>query len=148
MPLRESLEAIIEALIGRRLDYHALYPCTVASQASDGTLDLLPDDARIRGTGTSGIKIRHGLPGTTVEVGAGTRVLMGFEAGDPSRPYAALWEAGDVDGIDIADAVAEVLRNGEIVNITGVQPGPGVTAATITVNPLTFPGYGSSKLKA
>lgn len=90
----DRLRAALDALIRwstREQPYLRLYPATVRAQAADGTLDLEPDDAAIRGTGLSGVPIRHGIPGVTVEISSGQRVLLGFEAGDPRRPYAALW---------------------------------------------------------
>jgi hypothetical protein len=108
--LRESVTALVEAIIGRRLDYHALYPCTVMRQAADGTLDLLPDDARIRGSGCQGVRIRHGLPGFECTVPVSTRVLLGFEAGDPKRPYAALWDVGNVTEVVFDSGTKEVGR--------------------------------------
>lgn len=73
--------------------YQRLYPARVVGQApGGGRLDLLPDDERIRGVGTQGVPIRHGLPGVSVEVPVGARVMLGFEEGNPAKPYAALWE--------------------------------------------------------
>jgi hypothetical protein len=112
--LRDHVVAIVEAVIGRRLDYHALYPCSVAFQnPASLALDLIPDDMRVKGVGTSGIKLRHGLPGFTAVVPAGTRVLMGFEAGDPKRPYALLWDAGAVTTITFDGGTDEVARVGD-----------------------------------
>jgi len=111
--LLEAINAIVEAAVGRRLDYHALYPCSVATQAADGTLDLIPDDARIKGTGLSGIKPRYGLPGFTAVVPAGTRVLLGFEAADPKRPYAALWDAGAVTTLTFDGGTEDVARTND-----------------------------------
>lgn len=88
--LRAALDALIRWTT-REQPYLRLYPATVRAQAADGTLDLDPDDAAIRGTGLSGVPIRHGIPGVTVEISPGQRVMLGFEAGDPRRPYAALW---------------------------------------------------------
>lgn len=88
--LRAALDALIRWTT-REQPYLRLYPATVRAQAADGTLDLDPDDAAIRGTGLSGVPIRHGIPGVTVEISAGQRIMLGFEAGDPRRPYAALW---------------------------------------------------------
>ena len=119
--LIDSLEAIIEAIVGRRLDYHALYPCTVASQAADRTVDLIPDDTRIKGSGQSGIKIRSGVPGFTFTVPAGTRVLLGFESGDPRRPYATLWDEGAVTETVYDGGTEDVARTGDTAGELYVQ---------------------------
>lgn len=153
------LKAFIEAVIGRRLDYHALYPATVASQAANGDLAIVPDDERVRGFGLDPVPIKTGIPGTTVTVAVGARVLLGFEAADPKRPYAALWEPGglltltiNANTIDLAAAVAAVIRDGEIISITGVFPAAGLgtlSNGVITVSDNTFPlSGGISDVKA
>lgn len=103
--------------IGRRLDYLALYPATVAKQAGDGALELVPDDPRIKGFGLLPLRIRNGLPGLKVTVPSGARVLIGFEAGDPTRPYAALWdpECG-VSSVVFDGGDHEVARKTDTVN--------------------------------
>jgi hypothetical protein len=90
--ITEPLKALVEALVGRRLDYHALYPCTVAAQ-SGNTLELIPDDERVRGFGLGSVPIKTGAPGYQYTVPANSRVLLGFEAADPKRPYCALWDS-------------------------------------------------------
>src|SRR5512133_210126 len=90
--LLEAIRALVDACVGQRLDYQALYPCTVVAQDGLGRLDLLPDDAKIRGTGFQGVPILSGLPGFVSTVAPGARVLLGFRGGDPQRPFAALWE--------------------------------------------------------
>lgn len=71
-------------------DYHALYPARVVSQNADGTLELQPDLSKI--PPLSKVPIRTGIPGVTVKLSAGARVLLGFENGDPKRYYAGLWD--------------------------------------------------------
>lgn len=85
----DKLMAIIERAISR-MDYYALYPCRVVQQNGDGTLDLSPDSARL--SGLSHVPVRLGLPGATVKVDSGSRVLLGFENGSPSAPVATIWE--------------------------------------------------------
>jgi len=127
--LRNSISAIVEALVGRKLLYRGLYPCTVAGQDASGALDLIPDDEEIRVLGTQHIKIRHGLPGFTVTVPEGARVMMGFEEGDPSKPYALLWDEdpGDVDEIVYDTGTQPVARqldtvmNGELIWSTSMN---------------------------
>ena len=94
MSLRDSVRSIVEAILGPRLDLLALYPARVVSQGADGRLDLVPEDARI--APCSGVPLRYGAPGLTATVPGGGRVLLGYEHGDPGRPYAALWESGAV----------------------------------------------------
>ena len=135
--LLEAINAIVESTVGRKLDYHALYPCTVATQAADYTLDLIPDDERVRGSGTSGIKLRHGLPGFVATVPTGARVLMGFEAGDPKRPYAMAWDVGSVTSVTFDGGTKSVGRIDDHVQIgtlAGAAP-PGGGAVTFTYIP-------------
>lgn len=126
----------------RDVTYHKHYVCTVQSQHANGLLDVLPDDETIRGTGLSSIPIRHGLPGCTIEVAAGASLLLGFENGDPSKPYCALWESGlaNVIRIDIGENPADVARKGDTVEV--LLP-PAVFSGTIGGSPatgmLTFP---------
>jgi len=144
--LREGLGGFIDALLGRspsspaRWDHLALYPCTVDAQAGDGTLDLRPDDAVMSGSGLSGIPLKTGLPGWEVSVSSGTRVLLGFEGGDPSRPYAALWEHdGDVDELAFDGGSLSVARVSDLVDGGGLavirSAGPGTPIIDVTYRP-------------
>jgi hypothetical protein len=96
--LRGSLERLIRWVMRDTL-FLGMYTAAVVRQAADGTLDLLPDDDRLRSQGLQAVPIRHGLPGVTVEVPAGERVLLGFDSGRPEAPYAALWHAGQATKI-------------------------------------------------
>jgi hypothetical protein len=85
------IKAIIERIVGERLDYLALYPARVVSQSIiDGSLDVQPDDTRL--PPMQNVPIRYGVPGVRAEVSAGAQVLIGFEQGNPSRPVATLWD--------------------------------------------------------
>lgn len=113
MPLRDALADLVEAIVGPRIDRLALYPATVVSQAGDGTIDVLPDDAKVRGLGLSGLRLRYGLPGFVATVPALSRVLIGWEAGDPTRPYAMAWEAGAVTSVTFDGGTEDVARTGD-----------------------------------
>ena len=118
------VEKVVEAIVGARLDYLARYPARVDKQADDGTLELTPDDKRI--PPITNVKIHVGVPGTTVEVEQGSRVLLAYAGGDPSKPIAEIWEPGasvtkvtmkattaviDADSIELGkDAVLGVAR--------------------------------------
>lgn len=81
------------ARIRRDIDYSRIYPGTVVQQNGDGTLQVTPDNATVRGTGLDKVPIRHGLPGIKVEnVPAGARVRVGWDNGDPAAPFAVLWD--------------------------------------------------------
>lgn len=72
-------------------DYHALYPCKVVKQNTDGTLELLAENVKV--SVPSKVPILLGLPGAAVKLESGASVLLGFEGGDPKRPRAMLWGA-------------------------------------------------------
>ena len=138
--LRGSLERLVR-WITRDTIYLTLYSATVVRQAADGTLDLLPDDIRLQSSGLQGVPIRHGLPGVTVTVPANERVLLGFDSGDPARPYAALWHAGQVTSVQVggSEPVAlAALVSARLVTTTGTAAAQSGTAAatTSTVGPL------------
>jgi hypothetical protein len=137
--------------------YHKLYPCTVEAQAADGTLDLTPDDESVRGTGTQSVQIRHGLPGVTVKVKKGARLLLGFEAGNPERPFASLWEPGAIEEISIDGGDKPVAREGDAVTcfwppsvpVTGTLGGvPFAGTMTITSPAPGIIDTGAERFKA
>ncbi len=127
----DHLRRIVEGFVGARLDYLALYPCTVVAQRADKTLDLQPDDSRV--PPCAGVPIRHGLPGVTVTVPAGGRVLLGYAGGNPALPYASLWETGTVTAISINGATTKAARDGEsVTRSTGM--GAWITAVSTALN--------------
>lgn len=131
-----ALRAIVEAITGPRLDRLALYPCRVVSQSSDlRTLDLQPDNARV--PPCAGVPILHGLPGITVTVPTGARVLLGYAGGDPAQPYAALWEAGDVTLVSVNGGSTKVALDGGDVTRSAAMATwmSAVSAATGAANP-------------
>lgn len=149
--VKGGLLRIIMGVVGRT-DFHALYPSKVVTQNTDGTLELQPDSAKLKPI--SKVPIRLGLPGVTVKVAAGARVLLGFEQGDPSRPRALLWEADSMTelvitaatkvtvnapDVRLGDGTGTVVRYGDSITVTGTAPG----ALAILPMPL-----GSSKVKA
>ena len=127
--LKQGLAAFIQAVTGVNLvaghvDFLALYPCAVATQNADGTLELKPDDQRL-GPGFSSVPLRLGLPGTTVKLSTPTRCLVGWYGGDPSKPFAALFEGSTVTEIDFSATTIKlnggsngVARNGDAVDAT------------------------------
>ena len=110
-----DISAVVESLVGNRIDYSRLYPAKVVKQASDGSLELLADDARMRGNGITRVPIRHGIPGCVVTVPPGGKVQLFFEGGDPKRPAAALWPDGSsVTKIEITTGTLKVFGDLEV----------------------------------
>jgi hypothetical protein len=103
--IKGGLEAFVRSLL-HRVDYFALYPAKVVAQNADGTLELQPDDTRI--PPHSQVPIRLGIPGATVKVVAGGRVLLGFAGGRPDAPIATLWEGTTVTEIAIAGTTVKL----------------------------------------
>lgn len=132
---RAALERLIQWVTRDHL-YLAQYECTVERQHDDYTLDLLPDDERIRGTGLSRVEIRHGLPGVLVRVAVGSRILLGFTAADPKRPYASLWSAEAIESLSFNGGTAPVARVGDAVTVYW----PASVAVVGTINLLPFNG--------
>lgn len=166
--LRAGLHALVQDALPR-VDYLALYPAEVSSQASDGTLELVPDDERI--PALSKVPLRHPFPGVTAKVSAGARVLLGFEEGDPDKPVALAWEMGSltslhlggssVDGSDVTDFVAlaskvDALFNSLKTMFTSWAPVPldgGASLKALATTALAAPPWtplstAASKVKA
>lgn len=142
MDPRAALERIVQ-FVTRQTLYCRSFEATVERDHGDNTLDLLPDDARVRGTGLSRVPIRHGLPGVTVRVVTGSRVLLGFVEADPRKPYASLWQPGSIEEVSFDGGEASIARVGDIVvcswpaslAFTGTLAGPvsGTIAGTLTI---------------
>ncbi len=104
----------------KELDYRALWPARVVKQNSDDTLEVVTDDERLRqGRGAiNRVPIRHGLPGVErVQVSQGARVRVGFDGGDPDKPFAALWDSGSADLVQVGPLGAAVAYVGSAVEV-------------------------------
>jgi hypothetical protein len=107
-----------------RLDHYAAYWARVVAQNADGTLELVPDDARI--PGRSNVPIRYGVPGVTAKVAAGARVLLEFASGDPSKPFATVWESAVPTEIVVAGGTKGAARVDDTVNAAGIVGNSGM----------------------
>lgn len=110
----EALRSFIRSVTADSV-YLRNYSAVVQRQHSDLTLDLLPDNDAVRGTGLSNVPIRHGLPGVEVRVLVGSRVLLGYENGDPQRPYAHLWDPSAIEELRFDGGTAALARVGDVV---------------------------------
>lgn len=140
---RQQLENTIESVVGRRLNLSNWYAARVVSQATDGSVDLLPDDDRMRGAGISRVPLRHGLPGCTVKVKPGARVTLFFENNDAKQPAAGLWPDGSsVLQIEIS-ADLMVKLTAPTVQVTGNLVVTGsINAAAISGDAVSAGGIG------
>jgi hypothetical protein len=138
----DRLRRILDALLGpvrRRLDYLALYPAEVLKDHGDNHVDVRPDDVRM--SDLVRVPMETFLPGATVEVETGARVLLGFAGGDPAKPRARLWESGslkrvvivadearieatnaqvEADDVDVKGGIVKV--DGDLISLAGGGP--------------------------
>lgn len=132
--LFEHLRRIVDNFVGGRLDYLARYTAVVVGQNSDGTLDVIPDDARV----PSAQRVPYrSLPGVTYTVPGGARVLLGYAGGDPARPFVDLWDAGAaVTTLVVAGGTHKAARQGHAVTITVPADafGAGTPATPVTLS--------------
>ena len=88
-----SIKAAVYAMARQAvsgIDYLALYDAKVISQ-SGNALDLQPLDSRLPGFGS--VPLRIGIPGVTATVQPGCAVRLGWDRGDPQRPFCCLFDA-------------------------------------------------------
>jgi len=119
----------------RDLTYHRHYPATVELAHPDGSMDVTPDDAELRGFGLGTIRAQAGLPGTVAIGARGARCLVGFRGGDPERPYISAWSSGGLGSISIDGGVAGVSGLGDPLDVLL----PPVLALSGVLNGFTQP---------
>lgn len=144
--------------IRQEVYYSRSYPARVIAQNANGTLQLEPDDPKIRGKGLNNVPIRIGIPGFVARVSSGARVGIEFENGDPSKPKATDWDhdASKVESVEFQPGGlnSPVARVGDELEVTFPMGLPIVTSlgpATIIINTpakAIITGPGNAKLKA
>lgn len=116
-------------------EYAKRYRCKVVSQGSDGRVDVLVDDERMKGRGVAKCAVRAGLPGTEIKVPSGSRCLVGWDDADPALPYVSDWESSALmTSITIGRDARPVARIGDTVTCF-LSPGTPI-AGSISGNPL------------
>lgn len=128
------------------LDFYATYRARAVSQASDGTLEVEPEDKRL--PGMTKLPIRHSIPGVSVKVAPETKVLIAFENGDRRRPVVTGFEKDallelvvtattkvtvDCPSIALGSGGRPVACQGDLVQLGG--PGTLVTLTVIAPVP-------------
>ena len=98
----DRVRAALSALIRhetRGTDYHALCLARVLSQ-SGNKVDVSPDSGRL--PTLSGVPLFGFAPGIEATVAPGSKVLVAFSDGDPSKPVALpAWESGSTIGVPV-----------------------------------------------
>jgi hypothetical protein len=130
------------------IDYFTLYDAKIVAQSADGkTVDVQPGDARL--PGLCKVPLRNGVAATVCKVATGTFVRLGWDRGNPSLPYACLWQGDEtateitIGGLSGAQFVAlanktnqnfdtfwliiDVLGGADAIQIT--EPGNGAPSA-------------------
>jgi len=70
--------------------YASMYRAKVLAQNGDADfVDVRPEDPRL--PDMMKIPLRHGVPGLRVQVEIGSYLLIGWDDGQPNKPFAALW---------------------------------------------------------
>lgn len=145
--VKRGLISLVQHLL-RPTDYHAMYPARVESQNDAGNLDLVPDDSRL--PGMTNVPIRYGIPGVTASVKTGSRVMIQFEGGDPSKPVATVWDASAVEYLIVgadktyigekSDDARPIAREGDTVMsfLPPVMPIAGTLSGAPFVGVLTI----------
>ena len=103
MNLPEAVTKLLKPFL-RRLDYQALYPGTVLKDWGTLKVDVKPDVPVVASALPDLVEIplRVSFPGlVSVKLKAGARVLLGFEQGDPSKPFALPYSATDLESFVI-----------------------------------------------
>lgn len=131
--------------VKRDVAYHRMYPARVETfNVSDGTVDVTVSDESFAGLGLQRVPIRPGLPNTRIEPDQGATCLLGFEGGDPRRPYVAAWSELTPGKSLLDGGSRKVARMGDpiqvefppVVTVTGVAGGSVVNP---NPPPLTLP---------
>ena len=132
--LKDPISAVVAGMLPR-VSYFGLYRATVVRESvrSDGSMivDVLPDDPSI--PQMSGVRLKLGLPATSVQIATPAHVGIGWEGGDPSKPFAATWDGGEPDAIEMVIRAAQIFLGAKI----GAEPtimGATYRAAEATSN--------------
>lgn len=86
---QNSMNNTVRSIVSKKEEesFQKNYSAQIHRQNSDGTLDLLPDDDLIKGTGLSNIPIRSPLGFSFTGIPEGARAVVQYENNDPSKPY-------------------------------------------------------------
>lgn len=144
----DRVRGAVDRLVDRattRIDLLARYEARVVRQSAvDDSLEVIPTDTRI--PPLSDVPLRVPFPGARVLVTAGSKVLIGWDGGDATKPYAESFDrtAGGATRVDLK---APDVRLGDVGTAQPLAIAALVSAnfATLvaainTIAPGTIPG--------
>ena len=123
----------------RDTKYLGLYSCTVQAPSAGDTVDVMPDDGAIAGTGLQSVPVLYGAPDIKSTFSPGVKMLLFFAGGDPRQPK-AIGFGGSAITTSVGGGLMPFARVGDTV---------AITAATSPSGPVTGTGIimgGSQKL--
>lgn len=127
--LKGAFAALTRAVMSK-VDFFALYPCKVLKQNSDGTLELKPENSKL--PGFSQVPIRYTVPGMRVELTGkdlgGCRALVGFDGGDPRKPFVAHFVGPDLTTLDVGHNPVDYAMRGSAYRTAEKQLHQGLSA--------------------
>ena len=151
--LRASLRTILEEMLPELLAYaHWEYRVQSVSGSVPGPIKITAKATDPRVPDAVSIVLRPGPSGGVAIPIVGSSVLIGFANGDYSKAYVfSLDPNAQPSEVGLGDAQGRALRSGDLVQITGVNPGVGVASVTIALAATIVtpgpPGAGYSKVK-
>jgi hypothetical protein len=115
--------------------YTQTHGAVVKTQNTDGSLDLMADDPRLRGLRS--VPFRIGIPGCKVTIPTGSRVRVAFADGDPSQLFAYALDQDTAAAVALA-LVGDSVSCGYLSGATAPTGGP-VTFLLTPEAPVTIP---------
>lgn len=113
--MRKALSALVQNAAARtdKIDFGRKYPAVVVSQ-SGSTIDVAPEQVNGKDLLDSmgNVPLWLGVPGARVEGITGGRVLVGWTGGDPSKPYATLFDGGETPAKVTLGVAVQLLLGG------------------------------------
>jgi len=112
--------------------YRHLWRARIVTQSDDLLrVGVVPDDPRL--PPMDAVVLRTGVPGVTVQVAAGAHLRIGWDDGDPTRPFACLWDGpGSIGGADAGGgAVRRVILAASMVELGALEGQPPPLGTTL-----------------
>lgn len=136
---RQLVDNMLER-VQRKNIYGYRYRCRVSRRNADGTVDVVTDDERMKGTGVAKCRVLAGMMNAELKPEAGARCLVGWSDGDPSLPYVSEFEAGSPGVTVLAKGTRGAASTGSTVTVLlpALMPFSGTVAGAPATGVLTI----------